>query len=336
LAILVLIAVPAGSLVWIQTQTEDRLDELEPEPVALVIPVDERVDDSQTAVTVVGTWGEPTQVLAPDWFGTVTLVSIAEGSDVGSEDSIARIAGVDRIAWQSVEAFWRPLARRDTGDDVVELQTMLTALGFYEGKADGEFGRDLETSVKEWEASIGVVKPAGRFDPGYVVWLPSESILVASAELVEGAPAPGAGTVIVESAVPLEAVTLTNQEGRTVSPEGTWILQVGDVEVDIIDGVADPKGMAVLAGVLNQDDNQAAGRIRIAQPTTEITVPATAVVASQDGSLCVYVPADSGFVPQAVTVGSGRVSTVDIESGLVAGDEVLANPADVLDSPACQ
>ncbi len=328
---------PAGALVWLQTQTEDRLEELDPEPVALVVPVEERVDDSQTAVTVTPTWGEPTQVLAPEWFGTVTEVTVAVDSELASQDIVARIGGIDRVAWHSDEAFWRPLSRRDAGDDVAELQTMLTTLGFYEGEIDGEFGRVLEDAVEEWEEAIGVVDPAGRFEPGYVVWIPEPSIEVAAVHLTNGAPAPSAGSVIVESAVPLEEVALTNVEGRMIAPEGQWILAIGDIEVELVDGEVTDDGLLELSTVLSTDaqQNQASGRIRIASPEPSITVPATAVVAAEDGSLCVYVPDGTSFVPRTVTTESGRVATVDIATGLSAGDEVLANPSDVLDVPDC-
>lgn len=335
IAIVVLVVVPAAGLVWVQSQTADRLVELEPEPVALVIPVEERLDESQVAVSILGTWGESVGVVAPDWFGTVSGVSVQVGSEVASGDVVALIGGIDRMAWLSDAAFWRPLVVRDSGDDVAELQSMLTGLGFFEGEVDGVFGRDLEVSVKAWEASIGVVRPTGRFEPGYVVWFPEPEILVASVGLVNGAPAPGAGSVVLESAVPLSAVTLIDQDGRTVAPEGVWVLQVDDVQVEMVDGVVSPDGLEALGLVLDPEGNPSSGRIRIAEPTLEITIPATAVVAAADGSLCVYVPAGAEYEIRVITVGSGRVSTVDVSSGLAAGDEVLANPADMFDAPVC-
>ncbi|GAW32106.1 hypothetical protein JDF658_18710 [Carboxydocella sp. JDF658] len=46
---------------------------------------------------------------------------------------------------------WRPLFRDLKGADVVLVQERLSALGFYQGNADGIFGYSTELAVKNWQ-----------------------------------------------------------------------------------------------------------------------------------------------------------------------------------------
>jgi len=48
------------------------------------------------------------------------------------------------------------LRRRAKGDDVKELQRLLTDAGFYSGKADGDFGRGTERAVKRFQTDRGL------------------------------------------------------------------------------------------------------------------------------------------------------------------------------------
>ena len=65
------------------------------------------------------------------------------------------------------EPSWRPTVRRGSkGEDVVYVQTALTALGYDLGKAgiDGEFGRKTEEAVKAFQRKVGL-NPDGVAGP---------------------------------------------------------------------------------------------------------------------------------------------------------------------------
>jgi hypothetical protein len=329
------VAVPAALLVWMRAGSEDRLSALDPEPVAIVVPVELRDVVDETAVTVESVWGVPPAIVAPTWSGTVTRVLVNPLDEVVSGDVVARVDGVDRVAVATRDPFFRELRRRDVGDDVAMLQQWLAMQGLYEGEIDGVFGSDLVDGVKTWAELLGVRKPNGAFDPAWVVWLPDEPFGVDRVHLVRGEPAPGAGADILAGPVPLESVTILDQEGRRFGPDGLWVLEVNGIEVQVDSGEIDAEGLSALAGVLDPDEPVASARTRRAVAIETLEVPATAVMSNAAGDLCVFVPGGSGYVPTAVVLSGGRVARVDIASGLTAGDLVLANPTDVLVDPLC-
>ncbi len=330
------VVVPAGVLVWLRAGTVDRLSGLEPEPVPVVMPVAVREVSDARAVTLEAVWGEAPVVVAPQWFGTVTAVEVAAGDVVVSGDRVVKVDGVWRVAVATPEPLWRRLSRRDRGPDVTMLQGWLGEAGFYEGEADGVFGRGLQGAVKAWAESLGVVKPDGSFDPSWVVWLPAGSFAVSEVTVAVGSPAPSAGSPVLRGVTPLVEASLRDQNNRRFVEEGRWVLAVGDVEVGVVDGQVTAEGLVTLAGVLDPEEPLTSGRVRRALPVKVLEVPATAVVANGEGATCVFVPDGSGgFKVRSVTLAGGRVSRVDVAEGLTEGDEVLVNPQDLFDAPTC-
>jgi len=62
-----------------------------------------------------------------------------------------------------VERIDRPLKYTDSGSDVVLLQQRLRRHGYYEGRADGLFSREVEVAVKRFQHDKGL-KPTGIAD----------------------------------------------------------------------------------------------------------------------------------------------------------------------------
>lgn len=56
-----------------------------------------------------------------------------------------------------------PLKSGSKGDKVIQLQSRLTALGFYAGSADGKLGSSTVTAIKAWQKAAGV-KQTGSVD----------------------------------------------------------------------------------------------------------------------------------------------------------------------------
>jgi peptidoglycan hydrolase-like protein with peptidoglycan-binding domain len=329
-----LVAIPAALLAWMRTRTEDRLFGLEPDPVPVVLAVELREITDAVAVSVVGTWVEPVIVAASAWHGLVTRVDVAAGDRVMSGDVVARVDAVDRVAVASTDPFWRPLRRRDLGEDVVMLQSWLLQAGFYDGEVDGIFGRGLQEAVKAWSEEIGVEKPDGSFDPGWVVWIPTEPFEVAEVVLERGSPAPSMGGRVIVGPTPLDSVVLLDRDGRRFDEEGKWVLLMGDVEVSVVNGSIGAEGLRTLNDVLDVEQ-PSAGRVVRAEPVEALVIPATAVVSNASGGLCVFVPDGDGFTATPVELAGGRVATVNVASGLGSGDDVLANPSDIFEAPSC-
>ena len=59
---------------------------------------------------------------------------------------------------------YQPLARRDTGDEVVKLQNTLIALGYMEGEADGNYGSQSRRAVEAFQRELGL-EETGEADP---------------------------------------------------------------------------------------------------------------------------------------------------------------------------
>lgn len=331
-----LIAVPVAFLVWLRTSTDERLDALEPDPVALVSPVEMRADDKLATVTVTGNWNQPDTLVAPGWQGLVTSVAIESGSAIETGDIIATIDGIRRVGVASLEPFWRTLARGDTGPDVKMLQTHLAVFGLYEGDIDDSYGRLLEAAVKEWAAELGVHKPDGSFDPAWTAWLTPDPFQVESVDLQPGSPAPPVGSTIAASPAQLASVALISIDGSAFVANGEWTLEIQADVFPLTEGQPTESGLEMLAALLPIDGPPPVARVRLTDPVERLTVPATSVVTTYDGTFCVYVQSGSGFAPKHVEVGLSKLSTIDIVQGIDSGDDILANPSDILNSPDCE
>lgn len=333
---ILLIAVPVAFLVWLRASTDERLDALEPDPVALVSPVEIRADDELATVTVTGNWNQPDTLVAPAWQGLVTSVAIKLGDVVEIGDVIATIDGIHRVGVASLEPFWRTLRRGDTGPDVKMLQKHLAQLALYKGDIDGSYGRLLETAVKEWAAGLGAHKPDGSFDPAWTVWLTPDPFQVESVDLQPGSPAPPVGSTIAASPAQLASVSLVGIDGSAFVANGRWTLEIQGEDFSLVEGQPTESGLEMLAAILPIDGPPPVARVRLTDPVERLTVPATSVVTTYDGTFCVYVQSGSGFAPKHVEVGSSKLSTIDIVQGIDLGDEILANPSDILNSPDCE
>ncbi|MCO6502693.1 MAG: peptidoglycan-binding protein [Acidimicrobiales bacterium] len=330
-----LLILPVMVLAWLRLRTEDQLAELEPSPMPVVVIAAE-VEVNRAQQVILTLHLDAPVVVAPLWSGIVTDAAVAPGELVTTGDRLIRVDGVDRIAAATDFPFWRPLDRGATGDDVSQLQILLSRLGYYLGPVDGVFTSSMVASVNAFATDLGVTRPEGVFDPGWVIWLPFEPFQVATLVATVGGPAPSPGLALLEGSASITEVDITTPEGRAAILDGEWILELGNDELTIVDGEFTDESIAELAALaIDHGETEFAGRIRLANPERVLEVPATAVTSNQAGALCVWVPDGAGYVARKVTLGGGRVARVEIVSGLTPGDQVLANPTEILDSPVC-
>lgn len=77
------------------------------------------------------------------------------------------------------------------------------------------------------------------------------------------------------------------------------------------------------------------GIVQRATPLAVAAVASTAVQVGEGGALCAWLPDGRGYRAAPVTVAGARAGVTNVRSGLRAGEQVLSNPADVLEDPAC-
>lgn len=329
-----LLLIPLGFLVWLRAATNDRLSELSDTPEPVVMVAAETVSDHRQGVQLVLEWGVPTEVAAPEWYGTVTSVGVAPGETIEDGDQVAIIDGIARRGFVGETPFYRSLAAKATGTDVFELESLLVRWGFFEDEPDQTFTTSTAAAVTRLGVSLGVSDPRGLFDPSWVVWLGDEPLQIASTSLKAGFPAPSPGSAVITGRSNLLGVGLSDGSGTPLFLEGEWILSVAGLDLKLQDSEMAPEELSELADVVPDDSLQVGGMIRKADAPPAVVVPATAVVVDSDGTTCVFVEA-SGFEARIVELGDGGISNVDVISGLVDGDRVLVNPGDALEVLSC-
>lgn len=111
--------------------------------------------------------------------GTITAIA-APGDTIGRGDVIARIDERPVVALIGSTPMWRDLDVGDEGDDVLQLEINLSALGFDpdgDVTVDGVFTSATATMVDAWQASLGLDE-TGDVGQGDVVVIAGESDVV--------------------------------------------------------------------------------------------------------------------------------------------------------------
>jgi hypothetical protein len=74
------------------------------------------------------------------------------------------------VARGAVPAF-RPIGDGTKGEDVRQVQQMLTDLGFYNGEVGGEAGSVTAAAIRDWQKSLGQ-EPTGVVEVGDIIFVP--------------------------------------------------------------------------------------------------------------------------------------------------------------------
>lgn len=88
--------------------------------------------------------------------GIVTAVHAQDGSELSSGSVVYEVNERPVVLATGVVPAFRDMARGINGDDVAQLQSMLTQLGFYGGDIDGEFGPQTADAVRSWQRGLGL------------------------------------------------------------------------------------------------------------------------------------------------------------------------------------
>lgn len=261
--------------------------------------------------------------------GTVTKAPTV-GSVLNAGDVVLRVNDLPVRAFVGDAPLWRVLTLGDKGDDVRRLETYLSALDYYTGELDGDFGANLRAAVARFNADGGRGTTDYDFDPASVAWIGTQPMAVAKSLVAVGASV-GPGTAVVEGPGTSAAVTVTEPQGgiATVGEFGDEAdLVVGDARVAYTPGsgvITEPDAVEKIRAALEPATSGVA-QVSATVSTRVATVPASALVQGADGTVCVYPSADAE--PVAVSPVGGGVGSAQLPDD-VAVTTVLSNPGRV-------
>ena len=276
--------------------------------------------------------------------GTVTGVLVVPGSVLVTGSPVAWVDGITRIAAHEDFLFYRKPESGDVGLDVASLHILLNKLGFLKDRdvttPEGRYTFATSQAVRALEASLGVAPTTGVFDPALVVWLPAEPFEVGVVNLELGAQAPATGTVALSEAPRLAKVLLSSSnqgEPLALDPAVEWVLVIGKERfaIDPVKLEVAEADLARLQKLLKPKQERIDGLVQRATPLNVLAVPSTAIQVGRGGALCAWLPDGTTYRAVTVTTAGARAGVTNVVTGLAAGSRVLANPADVLEAPAC-
>lgn len=336
--------IPLAFLSALRLLTSDDLEGVTFDRQPVTAGVTKREVRDRQQVSVVLAWEEGAVLRAPGWSGIVTAVYVAPGEKLTQGQKVLAIDGVDRVSFARPWPFYRRLESGDEGPDVALLHELLLTTGFIEGLPDDPefFSFATSLAVADFNASLGA--PATRvFDPSMVIWLPQTPFAIDTLDLSAGAPAPGPGSVIATGPATLTGAQLASAspaEPLVLEPGVPYILVKGEARLPFAPAALTlpPESLETLAGLVEPLAERTDAAIERETALRALAVPSTAIVANATGGLCAWVAdasSNPGFRPVAVTLAGSRAGVTDVVSGLSAEDQVLVNPADVLDDWQC-
>ncbi|MEO1063042.1 MAG: peptidoglycan-binding protein [Actinomycetota bacterium] len=324
-AVAVLLA--TGGLLDGEEPAADPLRDTAPVAVASLVATYEAegliVYDASLEIVAVGDGGVVTQIVERE-------------ATVESGEVLWRVVDEPVLALEGEVPASRALAEGDEGVDVLQLESSLVALGYDPDgtvTVDESFTANTAAMVERWQDDIGA-EVTGIVGDGAVVFLPGPARVsdtgfgvgdtVADGDVVLSATAPDR---VVELTVPVaDAATLA--VGDTVS------LRLPDrstAEAIVLETVPRPDGdvevQAQLVGEVELQVDIVPVAITWTVPLADgvLTVPANALIRTDDGSYRVEVRRPSGVEELVhVEVGRSAGSTVEISGAVADGDVVVA------------
>lgn len=177
----------------------DNIDEIDQAPTPLVVAPTWTSTLDAVSGTVTATITAGVDVRSSGGDGMVTAVPVSPGSVVHEGDAVYEVDAVARLAVSTPIPFFRRLALGSEGNDVVMLKELLRRLGVEHSSdpTSGTYDAETGRAVQEWRTSLGDRSPAKDFEPEMVVWLPTESVSVATVLVSVGSVVPARGETVI-------------------------------------------------------------------------------------------------------------------------------------------
>ena len=324
-----------GCVVWalfnVLASPSDPLNETE---YALVEVVPGEVGES-IQLNTVAAW-TPTLAGTNRATGIVTEVIAEPGSEVSQGSTLYTVdLRPVVVAKGSVPAF-RHIGDGMTGQDVRQVEQMLTDLGFFQGEIDGIADYRTTWAIRAWQKSIGV-EQTGVVMSGDVIFVPTLPMRISlDMELVfRDATLVGGERVMLgladspEFSVPVSdtqaAMIPSGTRVEITSPEGElWTGVAGEQTKDVVAGTITVKllgqdGAVICASQCGQvpisGQVSLLSKVMTVETKTGLVVPSSALLSEADGQLAV-VDEYGERVPVQVVAGARGVSVIEgVESG---------------------
>lgn len=270
--------------------------------------------------------------------GVVTSVEIDTGEVVAAGDVLYTTFLRPVVVAQGGVPMFRPLSLRDSGEDVAQLQELLTELGFFEGEIDGLFGSGTRSAVREWQDSLGV-DDTGVVEAGDLVFVESLPARLVLSETVTPGGRLGDGETVVfaVSDSPDFEIPLSPEQADLLPlaadvivtyAEGAWdarieqAVEIGPGQLALI--LTSPNGGSVCGDEcaewvsLTGTTNFRAGIVVIPE-TTGAVVPVGALSTDAANNPSVTLT-DGTLVPVTVVQAANGIAVVD---GIEVGTEIV-------------
>lgn len=347
LLIVLLVALPAlgiGMFSWVQARDPQALA---PQPTAVLQQPNRIDDDDATEATITATLNPAVTVNAPNWSGTITRVDAGVGTTVNTGTPLLAVDGVTRLAAATDMPFYRILDEGMQGDDVLQLETLLQRLGYFAGHPDNSYDWLTSAAVSKMEAQLGVAQPSGAFDPAWIIWIPSEGLVVGSTALAVNSVAPAQGEPVFATERGIGSVTLETGAGTFAFDGDTrYILSQNGNDIATVGADGDINSELLSHLTASEEDAQGSAdmrryavTLRREQPVSVLAIPASAVLTEASGEgTCVFGKTgadDADYSVRDIIVAGGSVGVSHVTStDELAGFYVLTNPLDILGGEA--
>lgn len=287
-----------------------------------IVPVTEGMRRNSTPVTLTRHTTNGVEATTSE-SGRVTWAP-ALGSTLDTGDKVAIIDDRTVIGYTAEVPLWRDLARNIKGDDVKQLQQLLTKLGYFKGTADGVYGPGTVAAVTEFNKATNRTSLKGSFSLASVSWLGASPLIIDELVAPTGSAYAG-GTALVKG--PIQVAWLSIVGG------GAELIESGKTQLSLsvlpeplpVDSVTitDPEVTSQLAPLFNAEGTLPVNLEDIDETPVK-SVPASALITSTTGTTCVY----DGETKAPVTVNSigGGNSTITFAQDFPL-KLVIANPA---------
>lgn len=280
--------------------------------------------------------------------GVVTSLALKDGSSLKAGQAALSVNGVQITAYSGTQVLFRPLGAGAKGPDVRAAQQLLQKLVPDAGvKVTGTVDAATTKAITQWAAKIGA--SGNELQPSWFVWLPRDPYLVKEVKVALGGPYPATGGELATSTPIIASVTITTPGEPTSS--GPYVLTASGSSVPVTWTkqqwqVTDAQRLQEmmtdqLVGATPPQPVKAVGHIGLATPQQGLSVPGSSLQLANDASYCLIKRVQDSWSLVKVGVVGGSLdgqALIAATSGesVQAGDEVLMNPGDVKDAPACR
>lgn len=268
--------------------------------------------------------------------GTVTSVSVTAGQEVRDGEVLYSVDLRPVVIARGQTPAFRALAPGTSGDDVAQLQNLLTNLGLYRGPVAGRFSAATTAAVRAWQRSLGVTAD-GTVQPADIVFVTDLPVrVVLNTDVVSRGARLGGGEAVLSRLEVSPTFTLpvsetqadvmpTGTPVRIAAPDGaTWLAvsgartDDGEQTVVSLDPVGpDPICAAACADLPVGVETRLSTEVVLVPETIGLRVPSAALSTRSDGTV-VVVGEDGEAHEVTVTTSARGMSLVEgVPEGLL-------------------